>query len=168
MCLAPRARATLMGLGVRVAWAATTEVSVDTELTGIRSSDASFRDVSFEGTTGDILRNMKGARFVFTGTLRKGGTYQPFVRLGAGLQVIDHDVRLVTGATTTTGPGDGLALDGLVTLGSGFDIKLGEHWTAGAGFSFFGGFSGTKTAAFSTAIEGGIHVGYGWGGYKRY
>lgn len=153
--------ATLMGLGVRVSYGLHTKFTVDAELAGIQSNDAAFSDVSYEGTTGDMLRSTKGARLLFGGALRLGEKYQPFFRLGVGAQVVDHDVRFTSGQNTTTGPGDGIAFAMLGWFGSGLDIQLGKHWTLGAGLQAIAQTSG------STSIEGGVQLGYGWGGYVR-
>jgi len=151
----------IMGLGVRGSYAFTTAVSVEAEFDGIQSSDASFTNVPVDGVMGDILRSTKGARFLLGGALRIGQKYQPYARLGVGAQVVNHDVRFITGQNITEGPGDGLSLDPLAFFGTGLDIQLGRHWAAGTGFSLVVQSGGQKT------LEGGIQLGYGWGGYVR-
>jgi hypothetical protein len=152
---------TIMGLGVRGSYALHKMFAVEADLTGIQSNDASFNDVPVAGRMGDILRSTKGARVLFGGAFRIGTKYQPFVRGGFGAQVVDHDVRFATGQGTTTGPGDGLSFNGTVWFGSGLDIQLGQHWTAGAGLSAMFYTAGTQS------VEGGVQLGYGWGGYVR-
>jgi hypothetical protein len=47
----------------------------------------------------------------------------------------------------------------LGSVGAGFDARLGEHWILGIGMNF----ASTWRAGVSL-LDGGIHLGYGWGG----
>jgi len=154
--------AMLVGIGVRGSYAFLKAFAIEAELAGIRSNDARFIDA----TMGEIHRSINGARFLLGGAVRLGEKYQPYARLGVGAQGVDHDVRVMTDQNPTTGPGDGFSLDVLFTFGTGIDVQLGKNWTAGTGFNFVTGLKSTKSSSFNSGIEGGIYLGYGWGGYE--
>jgi hypothetical protein len=93
------------------------------------------------------------------GVIRFGDRYVTSTRLGVGVQLASYDSTMNVGGMLMDGPGDGIEVDGLWSVGAGFDARLGEHWILGA--------AGTFARMFGNgarSLEGGLHLSYGWGG----
>jgi hypothetical protein len=155
---------TLKGLGVRVEYELSKRLSVEGELMGASTGDAEFRGVAYEGMQGDLMRSAALGRVQIGGVLRLGKKkIIPTVRLGLGLQGASHDAVFTPAAGASVEPDVGFELSAIVHFGAGLDVRLGEHFLAGAGVTAILVASRfTAEPASSNAIEAGLHLGYSW------
>lgn len=87
--------------------------------------------------------------------IRFGDRFIVSTRLGVGILLASYDSTFTTGGTSMDGPGDGLEVDGVWSVGGGFDARLGEHWGLGV--------ATTLAVAFKSearSLEAGLHLGY--------
>lgn len=150
---------TVAGVGIRFTKGLTSLFAFEGEFVGGRTGDAAFAGVSWGGMQGDVTPRASLGRLQAAGVIRFGDRYITSTRLGVGVQLSNYDSTMDVGGTLMDGPGDGIEVDGLWSVGAGFDARLGEHWLLGV--------AGTFADAFNTSarsLEAGFHLGYGWGG----
>lgn len=149
------------GLALKVRYGFNTRWSFETELAGARSGSTSWDGMMYENQEGEISRDATLGRVLLGGLLHFGDKYRPIFRLGVGFQGVSHGSRFVpaTGAERD-GPGDGFAVDGLWTVGLGFEARLGRNWTFGLGANFVS--VASDKSGLSSSVEGGLNLSYGW------
>ena len=145
------------GLAVRVSKGMHHNFAFEGEFVGGRSSDAIFRNVSWDTMEGDISRRASFGRAQASGVIRFGTKYVVSTRLGFGIQATSYDSTFTSGSDSMSGPGDAFELDGLWLGGVSFDARLNERWTLGTGVTFVGGIY-----TDNRSLEAGIRVSYGW------
>jgi hypothetical protein len=147
---------TMVGFGARVQKGYQWGGAFEGEVIAARSGDARFEEVSWNGLTGDITRHATFGRAMGGFAMRVGHDLVLTGRVGLGVQLTDYDSILTMGGIPVTGPGNGLEVDGVWSVGTGVDARIGEHWILGAAVNFADAFN-TDARSF----EGGIHIGYG-------
>ena len=147
---------TLQGLSVRVSYGLHRLFSVETEIVGAGSGQASFNDMSYNNMDGTLHRSASLGRVQFAGVLRLGEKIIPTLRLGVGLQGAGYDAELMTETGPKAGPESGLEFTTTLNFGAGLDVRLGDHLAAGFAASVIS--RGTDPSS----IEAGIHAGYAW------
>jgi hypothetical protein len=148
----------MKGLGVRAQYAFNRYIALDGEVIGASTGEARFGGVTYDGMQGDLTRSAALGRVQFGGVLRfSEGPYVPLLRLGVGLQGASQRGTLTTATGEEPGP-ESFDLKGLLSLATGVDVRLGNHFIAGAalGAVFLGGFDEVQS------IELGVHLGYAW------
>lgn len=148
----------MSGLAVRVQKGYGWGGAIEGELMGGRTGHASFEQVDWNGTRGNINRQASFGRAFAYFAMRFGFKWIFTGRAGLGMQGVHYDSTFETGNTTNTGPGDGFEINGLWSLGASLDARFGKNWIIGAATAF-----ATPFNDVSPSFEGGIHIGYGWG-----
>lgn len=144
----------MSGLGAQITYAFNRNWLVETSVTGASTGEAHFDNVSFNGMQGELLRGGWLGRVRIGGALRFGRKVMPIVRAGASVRLTSIDARFLVDDSEVPGPESEVLVDGLWYMGSGVDVRLGEHVVAGLAASYEHG--------AARAIEAGIHVGYSW------
>jgi opacity protein-like surface antigen len=146
------------GLGARVTYGFNRYVGFEADVVGAKSGESRFEDVDFNGQQGDLLRSAKLGRVTLGGVIRMGvRRYIPVVRVGLGLQGASHNAEFEVGGGRMAGPEVGFEFNLTWSVGAGLDIRLGDHFIAGATVS------GTQLmAGNSRSIDAGVHLGYSW------
>jgi hypothetical protein len=148
-------------LGVRVAYHMYEPLSIEFDIVGASSGEARFTDEQYNGQQGDLLRSAKLGRVSLGGVLRltrsRTARYVPVARLGLGLQGASHTAELEVDGVRMAGPEVEFEISGFWSLGTGLDIRLGDHFLAGFTASY------AQTIGSQTrSLEAGIHLGYSW------
>ena len=147
---------TFRGLSARVTYGFNRYWALEAEIAGGSSGQARFD--MFDGMAGDVVRRAEFGRAYFGGLLRLGQKTIPVVRLGVGIQ----GARLATeitadGSNVVTFSDKSLQFEGVVILGVGLDIRLGESLVAGvAGTGVLRGVEEVRALGVS------LHIGYSW------
>lgn len=151
------------GLSLRIRRGINQLISFEGEIAGTRSGSASWDGMMFENEEGEIVRNATLGRVLLGGVLHFGDRYRPMFRAGVGFQGVKHGSRFMPATgVEREGPESGFEAAGLWWFGLGFEARLGEHWTAGLDAKFVGVATSTNAAGLKTALEGGLHLSYGW------
>lgn len=151
------APATITGFGIRGTYGIHTLFAVEGEFAAARTGNAYFDD-TWNGVEGELARRATVVRFLFSGVLRMGRRYVPTLRIGLGFQGANHTASFVSNdGVMMNGPNDDFEAKLLLSLGAGFNARIGDHLYLGvhAGFS-------QSIDAESTSLEGGLHLSYGW------
>ena len=149
--------ASMKGLGIRLTKGISNLWAFEAEFIGGQSAQVMFRDASWQGMQGDISRPASFGRLLAAGVVRFGERYIVSTRLGVGVQATSYNSTFTAGGVGMPGPGGSFAIDGMYTVGVGFDTHFGKHWTFGAGANF----SSTLRTVTST-LDAGLHFGYRW------
>ena len=144
------------GLAVRLVKGFTESLAFEAEITGGKTGSAEFDDMMFMGEQGELSRSASLGRVAAGGLLRFGHKTIPYFRFGVGLEGINYDSEFMTNGNAVPGPDTSVEFTGLVSFGTGLDIRLGDNFVAGAAITAVLGFEQLKT------LEAGVHVGYGW------
>lgn len=144
------------GVAVRITKGLFPNLAFEGEAVGGRTGSARFRDVSWNNMQGDIARQASFGRAQMAGVVRFGDKYVVSTRVGLAVQAASYDSEFSTTDASMTGPGSSFELDLLLSLGTGFEARIGNHWTIGAGAGFSRAFDGPRV------LEAGLHAGYRW------
>lgn len=145
------------GFGVRMAKGMHHNFAFEADLIGGRTGTAQFVDAQWQSMQGEIARQANFGRLQGSGVLRFGQRHVVSVRLGVGVQAISYESTFTTGGVGMPGPGGSFEIDGMYTVGVGFDSHIGRHWTFGAGANF-----SSTLQTVSRTLDAGFHLGYRW------
>ena len=144
------------GLSARVTYGFNRYVALEVEIAGGSSGKARFD--MFDGMSGDVVRSAEFGRAYVGGLLRLGYKTIPIVRVGLGFQ----GARLATevradGSDAVTFSDKSLEFEGIVIVGGGLDIRLGESLVA-----WIAGTAVLRGVEELRALGASVHVGYSW------
>ena len=134
----------LRGVGGRLVYGVTRNVSAEVALAWLSTDRAAFEDASTtEATTG---------RMQIGGVLQVGETIVPHVRAGIGARVSSY--------TSSRAEDSNLRSSLLAYGGLGVDAWVGDRFIAGLSAAFVGPVGGGDDQ--SSSVELGLHLGYAW------
>ena len=140
------------GLGVRVAYGLSKNLSLEGDIAFLRSGTAELGTVTWDDVTGDLERDTTTVRVLGGLVLQGGDTYVPFVRLALGPRIFSDDRQLTSGAKSESGLNAGLA----ISVQLGIDMWLGKKLTLGVAGEYGAHLAGDRIQSF----EGRVHLGY--------
>ena len=145
------------GFGIRITKGFFHHIAFEADIIGGRTGQAQFADAQWQNMQGAIVRQANIGRLQGSGVLRFGHRHVVSMRLGVGVQAIDYESSFTAGGVSMPGPGGSFTIDGMYTVGVGFDSHIGKHWTFGAGANF-----SSTLQTISRTLDAGIRIGYRW------
>ena len=147
----------LTGIGVHINKGLSNLWAFEAEVVAGRTGQAHFASTTWNNLQGDLTRQATFGRLRGSGILRFGDQQIVSVRAGLGIQFAVHESTFDSGGMSTTGPGDGFVVDGVWTVGAGYEARLGKSWSVGIDGTF-----DKLVSSDARMLEVALRFGYRW------
>ena len=125
------------GIGVHVNQGISSLWAFEAEAAAGRTGQAHFSAATWDNMQGDLTRQMTFGRLRGSGVVRFGDRKVVSMRAGLGVQLASHESTFnPSGGTSLIGPGDGVVVNGIWSVGVGFEARLGKSWSLGVDGTF--------------------------------
>ena len=145
------------GIGMHINKGISSLWAFEAEAAAGRTSRAHFSAATWDNMQGDLTRQMMFGRLRGSGMLRFGDRQIVSVRAGLGVQFAIYQSTFSTGGMPIVGPGEGIVVDGVWTVGAGYEARLGDSWSLGIDGTF-----DKLVSSDARMLEVALRFGYRW------